>query len=493
MRTACALLLARAAAAQFDVSPMIAVGDDPAGGVQLFRVDYSQADPFTQLGAPLQNMELVQGDATAYDGNGTLYAVLNPVVGGRPDFSRSSLIAFDTSGAVQWQHDFTDNYTMGALAWEPTLGLVGLCGTLLTDLKVSAYCGVDKGSRSPRIIYDFNNSLMYDADTRALDPVRHRYYHRLYNATWMPDYFVTLDSTTGALLNSVQFFSPEFSGTRVNVRTGGLWSICNAPNGLDLCGVDPATGAFAPTGAFDQLRQSDFLYAATAAIDAARSFYLLVAEFASDGTFTRVVDIDAGSPTFGRIVANLSVHTGAWLSNFHALGGPDGGTVAAAAAAGTPLGCTTAPFTSYPFCDATLDTAARVADAVSRMTLQEKIDSMTRPFGSPFVDCHGTSRIASLGVDGLPNYSECLHGVAAGCIDIGGGEKRCPTLFPNAPMLGASFNRTLFRAVGSTIGDEMRALNNIQGAPSGFSCWSPNLNLARDSRWGRAQEVPGEE
>ena len=69
---------------------------------------------------------------------------------------------------------------------------------------------------------------------------------------------------------------------------------------------------------------------------------------------------------------------------------------AAAGAAGTPLGCTSAPFTSYAFCDAALDTAARVADAVSRMTLQEKIDSMTRPFRSPFVDCHGTSRIASL-------------------------------------------------------------------------------------------------
>jgi beta-D-xylosidase 4 len=163
--------------------------------------------------------------------------------------------------------------------------------------------------------------------------------------------------------------------------------------------------------------------------------------------------------------------------------------IVSAACTGVPLGCTKAPFTSMPFCDPSLPTAARVSDAVSRMSLQEKIDSMTRPFGSPFVECHGTGGVPSLGIDGIPNYSECLHGVASGCIDVGGGDKKCPTLFPNAAMMGATFNRSLFKAVGSVIGDEMRAIANIQGQPSGFSCWSPNLNLARDPRWGRAQEV----
>ena len=326
LRAACALLLARAAVAQFNVSPMLAVGDDGAGAAQLLRVDYSQADPFTPLGAPLQGMLLVQGDATAYDGNGTFFAVLNPTVAGRPDYSTSTLYALDAgSGRVMWTYQFNNNYTMGALGWEPTLGLVGLCGTLLIDLRVHCYCGVNvaAGARAPEIIKDFNWTISYDPDTRALNPSLHRYYHRLYNATWMPDYFVTLDSRTGALLASTQFFSPEFSGTRLNVRTGGIWSICNAPKGLDLCGVDPATGAFAPTGALDQLRQDDFLYAATAAIDAARSLYLLVAQFASDGTFMRAIDIDAGSPTFGRIVANLTVRQNPWLSNYHAVGGPD--------------------------------------------------------------------------------------------------------------------------------------------------------------------------
>ena len=37
---------------------------------------------------------------------------------------------------------------------------------------------------------------------------------------------------------------------------------------------------------------------------------------------------------------------------------------ALAAAKGVPLTCTSVPFTSMPFCDETLPTTARVADAV---------------------------------------------------------------------------------------------------------------------------------
>jgi beta-glucosidase-like glycosyl hydrolase len=131
------------------------------------------------------------------------------------------------------------------------------------------------------------------------------------------------------------------------------------------------------------------------------------------------------------------------------------------------------------------------------MPLADKINAMYREFGSPFVDCAGNSGIPSLGLNGgIPNYSECLHGVAYGCTDqVINGTKvtLCPTLFPNAQLLGASFNRSLFRNVGRVIGEELRALNNLGNNPSGFSCWSPNINLGKDPRWGRAQEVPGED
>ena len=171
--------------------------------------------------------------------------------------------------------------------------------------------------------------------------------------------------------------------------------------------------------------------------------------------------------------------------------------LAVASATGIPLGCTKAPWTGYPMCDASLSTDARVEDALSRMPLSEQVNAMYRPFGSPFVECEGNSGIPSLGLNGgLPNYSECLHGVAQGCTKqtINGTKVTlCPTLFPNGAMLGASFNRSLWRTVGRVIGEEARALANLAGQPSGMSCWSPNLNLARDSRWGRAQEVPGED
>jgi xylan 1,4-beta-xylosidase len=168
---------------------------------------------------------------------------------------------------------------------------------------------------------------------------------------------------------------------------------------------------------------------------------------------------------------------------------------ATVSARGIPLGCTKAPWTGYPMCNESLAADARVADMLSRMPLMEKINAMYREFGSPFVDCEGNSGIPSLGLNngnGIPNYSECLHGVAYGCTKANGTDL-CPTLFPNGALLGASFNRTLFRNVGRVIGEELRALNNLQGGPSGYSCWSPDLNLARDPRWGRAQEVPGED
>ena len=159
---------------------------------------------------------------------------------------------------------------------------------------------------------------------------------------------------------------------------------------------------------------------------------------------------------------------------------------------GRPLTCTSAPFTSLPFCNASLPTSARVADAVSRMPLSEKLYSMYRQFGSPFVACGGAGGAPSLGIDALPRTSECVHGVSAGCTEVAG-VRRCPTLFANGGAMGASFNRSLWRAIGGVIGDELRALANLGGGPSGFSCWSPQLNLARDPRWGRAQEVVGED
>jgi len=54
-----------------------------------------------------------------------------------------------------------------------------------------------------------------------------------------------------------------------------------------------------------------------------------------------------------------------------------------------------------------------------------------------------------------------------------------------------SFNRSLWRATGQRIGREARAAMNIGKAGSTY--WAPVVNLAREPRWGRNLETPGED
>ncbi len=94
---------------------------------------------------------------------------------------------------------------------------------------------------------------------------------------------------------------------------------------------------------------------------------------------------------------------------------------------------------------------------------------------------------------GMPStrYNEALHGIVSGCGQATNGNTGCPTSFPHATALGATFNRSLWRRIGSAISTEGRALAN-QGIV-GLFFWAPDINLGRDPRWGRGQEVPGED
>eukprot|EP01084_Bolivina_argentea_P317682 550834_1 len=142
--------------------------------------------------------------------------------------------------------------------------------------------------------------------------------------------------------------------------------------------------------------------------------------------------------------------------------------------------CTMYPFNSYPYCNQQLSVEDRVNDLVSRMTLTEKVQNLQN--NNP-----GVSR---LGVP--PNiFGEALHGVLCGCGATYEGNTGCPTSFPHALLLGASFNRTLWKRIGEAISTEARAFDN-QGI-AGLFKWAPDINLFRDPRWGRGQEVPGED
>ena len=148
--------------------------------------------------------------------------------------------------------------------------------------------------------------------------------------------------------------------------------------------------------------------------------------------------------------------------------------------------CARADSAALPFCDASLPLAARVADLVARIaavperagllnTVQAAVDNATEGVHMP----------------DLQWWSEALHGVAASPGVQFGGAVKGATAFPQVALTSATFNATLFGAIGATVGREARAMSNI--GQGGLTYWSPTLNLPRDPRWGRAQEAPGEE
>ncbi|KAK6916070.1 Fibronectin type III-like domain [Dillenia turbinata] len=138
--------------------------------------------------------------------------------------------------------------------------------------------------------------------------------------------------------------------------------------------------------------------------------------------------------------------------------------------------------TNYGFCDKSLGVDKRVSDLVKRLTLQEKITFL--------VDSAGN--VSRLGIPKYEWWSEALHGVSY----VGPGTHFSAlvpgaTSFPQVILTAASFNTSLFRAIGKVVSTEARAMYNVGLA--GLTFWSPNVNIFRDPRWGRGQETPGED
>jgi len=122
----------------------------------------------------------------------------------------------------------------------------------------------------------------------------------------------------------------------------------------------------------------------------------------------------------------------------------------------------------------------RVADLVSRLTIEEKAALMMN--GSP-----GVPRL------GIPKYdwwNEALHGVARA------GEA---TVFPQAIGLAAMWDEDFMFTVADTISTEARAKyheairHDKHAQYYGLTFWTPNINIFRDPRWGRGQETYGED
>ncbi|KAJ4727786.1 Beta-D-xylosidase [Melia azedarach] len=151
---------------------------------------------------------------------------------------------------------------------------------------------------------------------------------------------------------------------------------------------------------------------------------------------------------------------------------------------GEPFACDPKDATTgnSPFCQVSLPISQRVQDLIGKLTMQEKVKLLV----------NNAAAVPRLGIKGYEWWSEALHGVS----NVGpgtkfGGDFPGATSFPQVITTAASFNATLWEAIGRVVSDEARAMYNAGLA--GLTYWSPNVNIFRDPRWGRGQETPGED
>ena len=135
--------------------------------------------------------------------------------------------------------------------------------------------------------------------------------------------------------------------------------------------------------------------------------------------------------------------------------------------------------------DTALDFTERADDLLARMAIREKLLLLIET--SP--------ENQRLGIPKYDHGNEALHGVV---------RPGRFTVFPQAIALGATFDEDLVHEIAAAISDEARARHHngredltAEETEARFSglltFWSPDLNLARDPRWGRTGETYGED
>jgi beta-glucosidase len=167
---------------------------------------------------------------------------------------------------------------------------------------------------------------------------------------------------------------------------------------------------------------------------------------------------------------------------WRALKANDDGSILSTDVAGGFVGAVVGPFAREEpaYRDLNLSFAARAADLVAHMTLEEKISQLG----------NNAAAIPRLGVPQYEWWNEALHGVA---------RAGAATVFPQAIGLAATFDRDLMHEIATAISDEARAKHHefarrgLRGRYQGLTFWSPNINIFRDPRWGRGQETYGED
>ena len=135
----------------------------------------------------------------------------------------------------------------------------------------------------------------------------------------------------------------------------------------------------------------------------------------------------------------------------------------------------------YPFYDPNLPAEARIDNLLSLMTTDEKINCLGTRTGVPRL--------------GVPNIgsSEGIHGLVQR-------EARGPlqpittTQFPQPPGMGETWDPDLVRQAAAVQGYEARFITQTaKYNRQVLMVWGPQSDLARDPRWGRSEEVYGED
>ncbi|HEY0796832.1 MAG TPA: glycoside hydrolase family 3 C-terminal domain-containing protein [Acidisarcina sp.] len=140
--------------------------------------------------------------------------------------------------------------------------------------------------------------------------------------------------------------------------------------------------------------------------------------------------------------------------------------------------------TAYHFKDPSLPMEQRITDLLHQMTVDEKIDCLGTRTGVPRL--------------GVPNFgsSEGIHGL----VQRGSNNARykremiTTTQFPQPPGMGETWDPDLVRQAGDVEGYEARFITQTAKYNRQIlQLWGPQSDLARDPRWGRSEEVYGED
>lgn len=143
------------------------------------------------------------------------------------------------------------------------------------------------------------------------------------------------------------------------------------------------------------------------------------------------------------------------------------------------VACALAQQPRYSFQDPRLPVEQRIDNLLSLMTVDEKIACLSTRTSVPRL--------------GVPNIgsSEGIHGL----VQRGGrGGAVTTTQFPQPPGLGATWDPALVRQAAGVEGYEARFVTQTaKYNRQMLQLWGPQSDLARDPRWGRSEEVYGED